>query len=80
MVFSTLYTYTPKSFPTKSRGTGFGVASCLNRAGSLIAPILAANVGQGHAKPLILIGGVLVLIAAASMFLLPIEKRGRQGF
>lgn len=79
MAYSVLYAYTPESFPTKARGTGFGVASGLNRVGSLIAPILAVNVGQGHAEPLIVISGVLVLVASACMFILPIETRGRRG-
>ncbi|KXJ91019.1 major facilitator superfamily domain-containing protein [Microdochium bolleyi] len=78
IMYGVLYAFTPEIFPAPVRGAGTGVASFLNRATGLIAPILAANVpGDGTTMPIYL-SAILILSAFVGMVLIPIETRGRQ--
>ncbi|TKW51305.1 putative MFS-type transporter PB1E7.08c [Colletotrichum tanaceti] len=78
IMYGVLYAFTPEIFPAPVRGAGTGVASFLNRAMGLLAPVLAANVpGDGTTAPIYL-SGALILAAFVGMCLIPIETRGRQ--
>nr|CBV37364.1 hexose transporter [Colletotrichum graminicola] len=78
IMYGVLYAFTPEIFPAPVRGAGTGVASFLNRAMGLLAPVLAANVlGDGTTTPIYL-SGALILAAFVGMCLIPIETRGRQ--
>lgn len=76
IMYGVLYAYTPEVFPAPNRGTGSGIASCLNRIAGLMGPVIAANV-NGSNSPIWISGG-LILSAFVAMCLLPIETRGRQ--
>ena len=73
-----LYAYTPECFPAPCRGTGTGIASLLNRIAGIIAPALAASVGELHPSTPILAAGACYVAAAMAMVLLPVETRGMQ--
>ncbi|TEA11295.1 putative MFS-type transporter [Colletotrichum sidae] len=78
IMYGVLYAFTPEIFPAPVRGAGTGVASFLNRAMGLLAPVLAANMpGDGTTTPVYL-SGVLIFAAFGGMCLIPIETRGRQ--
>lgn len=78
IMYGVLYAFTPEIFPAPVRGAGTGVASFLNRATGLLAPILAANVpGDGSTTPIYL-SAALILAAFVGICLIPIETRGRQ--
>ncbi|KAK2043567.1 major facilitator superfamily transporter [Colletotrichum somersetense] len=78
IMYGVLYAFTPEIFPAPVRGAGTGVASFLNRAMGLLAPVLAANApGDGTTTPIYL-SGALILAAFVGMCLIPIETRGRQ--
>ncbi|RYP85616.1 hypothetical protein DL769_000957 [Monosporascus sp. CRB-8-3] len=78
IMYGVLYAFTPEIFPAPVRGVGTGVASFLNRATGLVAPILAANApGDGATTP-IYMSAALILAAFVGMVLIPIETRGRQ--
>ncbi|KAF6827074.1 major facilitator superfamily transporter [Colletotrichum musicola] len=78
IMYGVLYAFTPEIFPAPVRGAGTGVASFLNRAMGLAAPVLAANMpGDGTTTPIYL-SGALILAAFVGMCLIPIETRGRQ--
>jgi MFS family permease len=78
IMYGVLYAFTPEIFPAPVRGAGTGVASFLNRATGLLAPVLAANFpGDGTTAPVYL-SGALIFAAFAGMCLIPIETRGRQ--
>ncbi|GKT60632.1 sugar transporter [Colletotrichum tofieldiae] len=78
IMYGVLYAFTPEIFPAPVRGAGTGVASFLNRAMGLLAPVLAANMpGDGTTTPIYL-SGALILAAFVGMCLIPIETRGRQ--
>ncbi|OLN85534.1 putative MFS-type transporter PB1E7.08c 3 [Colletotrichum chlorophyti] len=78
IMYGVLYAFTPEIFPAPVRGAGTGVASFLNRAMGLLAPVLAANLpGDGATGPIYL-SGALILAAFVGMCLIPIETRGRQ--
>jgi len=78
IMYGVLYAFTPEIFPAPVRGAGTGVASFLNRATGLVAPILAATIpGDGATTPVYL-SAVLILAAFVGMCLIPIETRGRQ--
>lgn len=78
IMYGVLYAFTPEIFPAPIRGAGTGVASFLNRATGLMAPIIAANIpGDGTTTPIYL-SGALILAAFVGMCLIPIETRGRQ--
>ena len=54
------------------------MASFLNRATGLVAPLLAAGIpGDGTTAPVYL-AGALILAAFGGICLIPIETRGRQ--
>lgn len=78
IMYGVLYAFTPEIFPAPVRGAGTGVASFLNRATGLVAPILAATIpGDGATTPIYL-SAALILAAFVGMCLIPIETRGRQ--
>lgn len=76
--YGVLYTYTPELFPTPIRGTGTGIASCLNRISGLCAPLVAIYSSAGDPKTPIYVSGALMLAASIAMCCLPIETRGMQ--
>ena len=49
-MYGVLYAYTPEVFPAPNRGTGTGIASCLNRIAGFCAPIVAVNAGEANPK------------------------------
>jgi len=78
IMYGVLYAFTPEIFPAPVRGAGTGVASFLNRATGLVAPIIAANMpGDGATTPIYL-SAALILAAFVGICLIPIETRGRQ--
>ena len=77
IMYGVLYAYTPEIFPAPSRGTGTGIASCLNRIAGLCAPIIAIYGGSDIYAP-IYAAGALMLASFVAMCLLPIETRGKQ--
>lgn len=78
IMYGVLYAFTPEIFPAPVRGAGTGVASFLNRATGLLAPIIAATVpGDGTTAPVYL-SAALILAAFVGICLVPIETRGRQ--
>ncbi|KAH6630920.1 major facilitator superfamily domain-containing protein [Chaetomium sp. MPI-SDFR-AT-0129] len=78
IMYGVLYAFTPEIFPAPVRGAGTGVASFLNRATGLMAPIIAATIpGDGTTAPVYL-SGTLILAAFVGICLIPIETRGRQ--
>jgi hypothetical protein len=77
-MYGVLYAFTPEIFPAPVRGAGTGVASFLNRATGLLAPIIAATVpGDGTTAPVYL-SAALILAAFVGICVIPIETRGRQ--
>ncbi|KAK2775491.1 hypothetical protein FQN53_003121 [Emmonsiellopsis sp. PD_33] len=78
IMYGVLYAYTPEVFPAPNRGTGTGIASCLNRICGLCAPIVAIYGSTGNPKTPVYVSGGLMLAAFAAMILLPIETRGKQ--
>ncbi|OJD15083.1 hypothetical protein AJ78_04630 [Emergomyces pasteurianus Ep9510] len=77
IMYGVLYAYTPEVFPAPNRGTGTGIASCLNRICGLLAPIVAIYGGSANPKAPVYASGGLMLAAFVAMVLLPIETRGR---
>ncbi|KAL2196402.1 major facilitator superfamily domain-containing protein [Corynascus similis CBS 632.67] len=78
IMYGVLYAFTPEIFPAPVRGAGTGVASFLNRATGLLAPIIAATVpGDGTTAPVYL-SAALILAAFGGICMIPIETRGRQ--
>ncbi|KAL9031687.1 MAG: hypothetical protein Q9196_000320 [Gyalolechia fulgens] len=69
---------TPEVFPAPYRGTGTGIASCLNRIAGLCAPIVAVNAGQTNPKAPIYASGGLFLAAFVAMCFFPIETRDKE--
>ncbi|KAL8834447.1 MAG: hypothetical protein Q9170_003743 [Blastenia crenularia] len=78
VMYGVLYAYTPEVFPAPNRGTGTGIASCLNRIAGLCAPIVAVNAGQSNPKAPIYASGGLFLAAFVAMCFFPIETRDKQ--
>ncbi|KAH6845141.1 major facilitator superfamily domain-containing protein [Chaetomium sp. MPI-CAGE-AT-0009] len=78
IMYGVLYAFTPEVFPAPVRGAGTGVASFLNRATGLAAPIIAATVpGDGTTAP-VYMAAALILAAFVGICMIPIETRGRQ--
>ncbi|EAQ92476.1 hypothetical protein CHGG_00711 [Chaetomium globosum CBS 148.51] len=78
IMYGVLYAFTPEVFPAPVRGAGTGVASFLNRATGLLAPIIAATVpGDGTTTP-VYMAAALILAAFVGICMIPIETRGRQ--
>ncbi|KAK3325896.1 major facilitator superfamily domain-containing protein [Apodospora peruviana] len=78
IMYGVLYAFTPEIFPAPVRGAGTGVASFLNRATGLVAPIIAAIMpGDGTTTPIYL-SAALILASFVGICLIPIETRGRQ--
>jgi sugar phosphate permease len=78
IMYGVLYAYTPEVFPAPNRGTGTGIASCLNRIAGLCAPIVAIYAGEANPNAPVYASGGLILAAFVAMCLLPIETRGKQ--
>ncbi|KAJ5109512.1 hypothetical protein N7456_006187 [Penicillium angulare] len=77
IMYGVLYAYTPELFPAPNRGTGTGIASCLNRIAGLMAPIIGIYASTDPVAP-IYAAGALILASFVAMCLLPIETAGRQ--
>ncbi|KAM5449844.1 hypothetical protein MaudCBS49596_004606 [Microsporum audouinii] len=77
IMYGVLYAYTPEVFPAPNRGTGTGIASCLNRICGLLAPIVAIYGSSANPKAPVYASGGLMLAAFVAMALLPIETRGK---
>lgn len=77
IMYGVLYAYTPEVFPAPNRGTGTGIASCLNRIAGLCAPIVAVHAGQINPNAPVYASGALILAAFVAMCCFPIETRGR---
>lgn len=77
IMYGVLYAYTPEVFPAPNRGTGTGIASCLNRIAGLCAPIIAIYGGSNASAP-IYAAGALLLASFVAMCCLPIETLGKQ--
>ncbi|EAW11404.1 putative sugar transporter [Aspergillus clavatus NRRL 1] len=78
IMYGVLFAYTPEVFPAPSRGTGSGIASCLNRIAGLCAPLVAIYGGDANPNAPIYASGGLILASFVAMCLLPIETRGKQ--
>ncbi|KAL6713960.1 hypothetical protein ACLMJK_008454 [Lecanora helva] len=78
IMYGVLYAYTPEVFPAPNRGTGTGIASCLNRITGLCAPIVAVNAGSVDPNAPVYASGALILAAFLAMCAFPIETRGKQ--
>ena len=63
-------------FPTNHRGTGYGLAMTVNRAGGVLAPVVAMYADIDTPVP-VYIAGSLFLVAGALMLVLPYESRGK---
>ena len=77
-MYGVLYAYTPEVFPAPNRGTGTGIASCLNRVTGLCAPIVAVHAGSVNPNAPVYASGALIIAAFLAMCLFPIETRGKQ--
>ncbi|KPI41128.1 putative MFS-type transporter [Cyphellophora attinorum] len=77
IMYGVLYSYTPETFPTTSRGTGSGIASCLNRVAGLCAPLIGIYAAATDPRIPIYVGGALISLAFMAMLFLRIETRGR---
>ena len=77
IMYGVLYAYTPEVFPAPNRGTGTGIASCLNRIAGLCAPIVAVHAGKINPNAPVYASGALILAAFVAMCCFPIETRGR---
>lgn len=77
-MYGVLYAYTPEVFPAPNRGTGTGIASCLNRITGLCAPIVAVNAGSVNPNAPVYASGALMLAAFVAMCCFPIETWGKQ--
>jgi hypothetical protein len=77
IMYGVLYAYTPEVFPAPNRGTGSGIASCLNRIAGLMAPIIGIYANTDPVTP-IYVAGALLLASFVAMIFLPIETQGRQ--
>ena len=78
IMYGVLYAYTPEVFPAPNRGTGTGVASCLNRLAGFCAPIIAIYGSGSNPSAPIYAAGALMIVSFVAMVLLPIETRGKQ--
>jgi MFS family permease len=77
IMYGVLYAYTPEVFPAPNRGTGSGIASCLNRIAGLMAPIIGIYASTDPIAP-IYAAGALILASFVAMCFLPIETQGKQ--
>ncbi|KAJ5684360.1 uncharacterized protein N7477_000705 [Penicillium maclennaniae] len=78
IMYGVLYAYTPEVFPAPNRGTGTGIASCLNRIAGLCAPLVAIYGSNASPTAPIYASGALILASFVAMVFLPIETRGKQ--
>ncbi|KAE8345789.1 hypothetical protein BDV24DRAFT_124717 [Aspergillus arachidicola] len=78
IMYGVLYAYTPEVFPAPNRGTGTGIASCLNRIAGLCAPLVAIYSGSANPNAPIYASGALMLASFVAMCCFPIETRGKQ--
>ncbi|KAJ5232904.1 hypothetical protein N7468_005860 [Penicillium chermesinum] len=77
IMYGVLYAYTPEVFPAPNRGTGTGIASCLNRIAGLMAPIIGIYAASDPVAP-IYASGALILASFVAMVFLPIETATTQ--
>ena len=63
-----LYGWTPEAFPARVRGSAAGLASCIGRISSIVAPLVAARAGAATTG-LYLAGGGVFLASALCIFL-----------
>ena len=75
-MYGVLYSYTPEILPSIHRGTGSGIAACLNRICGVMAPIISAYLGTTGPTVLYVSAGLFV-VAGILMILLPYESRGK---
>jgi len=78
IMYGVLYAMTPETFPAPNRGTGTGIASCLNRIAGLCAPIVAVYAGTANPSAPVFAAGALILAAFVTMLCFPMESRGKQ--
>jgi MFS transporter, putative metabolite:H+ symporter len=75
-----VYTYTPEQYPTAARGTGSGFATAFGRFGGVLAPLVVGSLldltGQSTLVVFIIFAA-LMLVGAASVFILGVETRGK---
>jgi putative MFS transporter len=75
-----VYTYTPEQYPTAARGTGSGFATAFGRFGGVLAPLVVGSLLDMTNKSTLLvfvIFATLLLVGAASVFILGQETRGK---
>ncbi|KAK4195977.1 major facilitator superfamily domain-containing protein [Triangularia verruculosa] len=78
IMYGVLYAFTPEIFPAPVRGAAVGVASFLNRIMGLMAPVVAARMGDGKGDGPVMVAGVLILAAFGAVVGLRVETRGGQ--
>lgn len=75
IMWGVVYSFTPESFPTNVRATGYGIASGLSKAAGIFAPLFTGFLlGFGAGIP-VAVSVVLFGVEASLMLLLP-ETRG----
>lgn len=77
-MYGVLYAYTSEVFPAPNRGTGSGIASCLNSIAGLCAPIVTVNSGAINPNAPVYASGALILAAFLAMCCFRLETRGKQ--
>ncbi|SNZ17623.1 MFS transporter, putative metabolite:H+ symporter [Terribacillus aidingensis] len=77
--YGILYAYTPEQYPTAVRATGSGVAATAGRIGGILGPLLIGYRGTLglSVSAVFLLFCVTVLIAAAAVWLLGEETKGK---
>ncbi|KAK0735642.1 major facilitator superfamily domain-containing protein [Apiosordaria backusii] len=86
IMYGVLYAFTPEIFSAPVRGAGTGVASFLNRIAGLLAPVVAARMGDDGGEgsngngPVLVAGGLILAAFGAEVGLgvLGVESRGGQ--
>ncbi|EJD32520.1 MFS general substrate transporter, partial [Auricularia subglabra TFB-10046 SS5] len=69
-----LYGWTPEAFPARVRGSAAGLASCIGRIASIVAPLVAARAGAATTG-LYLAGGGVFLASVLCVFLPDTRRR-----
>jgi MFS transporter, putative metabolite:H+ symporter len=77
--YGILYAYTPEQYPTAVRATGSGIAATAGRIGGILGPLLIGYRGTLglSVSAVFLLFCVTVLIAAAAVWLLGEETKGK---
>ncbi|KAL6656803.1 hypothetical protein ACP70R_004583 [Stipagrostis hirtigluma subsp. patula] len=77
--FAVLHAYSPEVYPTFLRNTGVGASSCVNRVGSMVAPLLiTALLENCHQKEAVLVMDLALFLAGVACALFPLETKGRE--